>query len=170
MLQGMLHSVSLVPHTSSLQDVLTTWHALNALPAQVHAIKEYMSQQLMQFQTDRQLVLSAADAKADLMGCLEAVAGSEQDSQAVTNAIRNCVLAAIDELQVIPPATSMSVLGLCVVLIVWYILTLVVFVYAVGCRVVHGLVLLHIKPVTFCQREPKKQCLHCLWHQNKHSS
>lgn len=101
MLQGMRESASPVPHTSSPQDVLVTWHALKALPSQVDAIKEYSSQQLIQLRTNRELMLSSADAKADLVGCLEAVAGSDQGSRSVTHAVQNCMLSAINELQVI---------------------------------------------------------------------
>lgn len=98
----MRESVRLVPHTSSPQDVLATWHALKALPSQVHAVKEYMHQQLMQSHTNRQLMLSSADAKADVMGCLEALAGGDQGSQAVTHAMRSCMSAAINKMQVSP--------------------------------------------------------------------
>lgn len=100
-LQGMHESVRLTPHTSDAQDVLATWHALKALPSQVHAISEYLQQQLTHLQTDRQQgMLSSADAKADLMGCLETVTGNEQGNQAMVHAVRHCMLAAADRLQV----------------------------------------------------------------------
>lgn len=108
MLQGMRESAPLVPHTSSLQDVLAAWHALKALPSQVDAIKQYSSQQLMQLRTNRELMLSSADAKADLVGCLEAVAGSDQGSQAVTHAMQKCMLSASHELQVSSQSKGVS--------------------------------------------------------------
>lgn len=97
----MQESVRLTPHTSDAQDVLATWHALKALPSQVHAVSEYLQQQLMHLQTDRQQgMLSSADAKADLMGCLEAVTGNEQGNQATVHAVRHCMRAAAEKLQV----------------------------------------------------------------------
>ena len=101
LLQGMHESVRLAPHARDPQDVLSTWHARKALPSQIRAITNHLQQQLMHLQTDRQQgMLSSADAKADLMGCLEAVAGDDEGSQVGAHAVRHCMLAAADRLQV----------------------------------------------------------------------
>ena len=102
LLQGMHESVRLTPHASDPQDMLATWHALKALPSTVHAVNDVLNQHLTHLQTDRQqLMLSSADAKADLMGCLEAVAGHDHSSQAMARAVKDCMLGAFDKLQVL---------------------------------------------------------------------
>ena len=101
LLQGMHESVRLAPHASSAEDVLATWHALQALPSQVHAITDHLQQQLTHLQAERQQgMLSSADAKLDLIGCLEAVADNDQGSLAMADAVRRCMLAAADRAQV----------------------------------------------------------------------
>lgn len=103
LLQAIRESVRLRPHTSDPQDVLATWHALKALPAQMHAITDHLQQQLTHLQTIKQQEMpSLADAKADLMGCLEAVAGNDQGRQAMAHAVRLCMRSAADRVQVSP--------------------------------------------------------------------
>ena len=100
-LQGMRGSVRLTPHTSDPQDVLAAWHALTALPSQIHAITDHLQQQLLHLQTVKQQEMpSLADAKADLMGCLEAVAGNDQGRQVMVHAVGRCMLSAADTMQV----------------------------------------------------------------------
>ena len=113
----MQESVRLTPHTHNPQDVLATWHALKALPSQVHTITDQLQRQLTQLRADRQQeMLSLADAKADTVGCLEAVVGHDQSSQAMVDAVRRCMLSAADRVQV---SMRSKVFSFCIALTVY---------------------------------------------------
>ena len=100
-LQAMVQSVRMAPHPSSLQDVLLTWHALKALPSQLSLASQHLNQQLMHTQMGKQpLVRALADAKAELMACLNQVEGDLGVDGSVAHAFRACLLAAADELKV----------------------------------------------------------------------
>lgn len=101
MLQGMQDSLHLAPHPSNFQDVLSTWHALKALPSQFHLVNEHLHEQMARRVSERQpMLLSLADAKADLSGCLDTVAAGAWGSKAVADAVHAYLLTAADDLKV----------------------------------------------------------------------
>lgn len=119
LLQGMHEAVHMTPHTSNPQDVLATWHALKAHPSQMHAITDHLQQQLTHLQADRQQeMLSLADAKADLVEYLKAAAGTDQSSQVMAHAMRQCMLLTADRAQVTVNSKLASVFSCCIVLTV----------------------------------------------------
>ena len=101
MLQGMQDSLHVAPHPSNFQDVLSTWHALKALPSRFHLVNEHQCKELRRNLSQRQpMLLSLADSRADLSGYLDTVAAGAQGSKAVADAVQAYMLAAADELKV----------------------------------------------------------------------
>ena len=97
----MQESERLAPHPSNPQDVLATWHALRALPAQLDIVTQHFQQRLSHIQTDKhQLALSLADAKADLVDCLDNAASDAGSSRLVATALRAVLLTEVDVLKV----------------------------------------------------------------------
>ncbi len=99
--QAMLESMQLAPHPSNPQDIVVTWHTLKALPAELSSACQRLDQRLTRIQLNRQPVLrSLADARAELMGCLDEVLDRGKADSLVAGSVRACLLAVGDEAQV----------------------------------------------------------------------
>lgn len=99
--QAMLESMQLAPHPSNPQDILVTWHTLKALPSELASACQCLDQQLTHIQLNRQPMLrSLADARAELMGCLDEVLDGAKADSLVAGSVRACLLAVGDEEQV----------------------------------------------------------------------
>ncbi len=97
----MLESLQLAPHPSNPQDIIVTWHALKALPTELTFACQRLDQQLIHIHLDRQPLLhSVADARAELMGCLDDVQGGVKADSLVAGSVRACLMAIGDEEQV----------------------------------------------------------------------
>ncbi|KAL0019463.1 hypothetical protein WJX77_007420 [Trebouxia sp. C0004] len=96
--EAMLGSLQLAPHPSNPQDILVTWHTLKALPAELAFACQHLDQQLNHIHLNRQPMLrSLADARAELISCLEKVQGGAKTDSLVAAAVRACLLAVGDE-------------------------------------------------------------------------
>ena len=90
----MLESMQLAPHPSNPQDTIVTWHALKALPSELASACQHLDQQLTHIHLNRQPMLrSLADARAELMGCLDEVQGGVKADSLVAGSVRACLLA-----------------------------------------------------------------------------
>ena len=99
--QAMLESMQLAPHPSNPQDIMVTWHALKALPTELASACQRLDHQLTQIHLNRQPMLrSVADAKTELMGCLDEVLDGAKADSLVAGSVRACLLAVDDEAQV----------------------------------------------------------------------
>ncbi|KAL0054989.1 hypothetical protein WJX82_005498 [Trebouxia sp. C0006] len=98
--EAMLESMQLAPHPSNPQDIIVTWHALKALPTELASACQRLDHQLTQIHLNRQPMLrSVADAKTELMGCLDEVLDGAKADSLVAGSVRACLLAVGDEAQ-----------------------------------------------------------------------
>jgi hypothetical protein len=96
--QAMLESMQLAPHPSNPQDILVTWHALKALPSMLASACQHLDQQLTHIHLNRQpMMRSLADARAELMGCLDETQGRAKADSLVAGSVRACLQAVGDE-------------------------------------------------------------------------
>lgn len=97
-MQAMLKSLQLAPQLSNPQDILVTWHALKALPSELASACQRLDQQLTHIHLNRQPMLrSLADARAELISCLDEAQGRINADSLVAEIVRACLLAVGDE-------------------------------------------------------------------------
>jgi len=107
--QAMLESMQLAPHPSNPQDILVTWHALKALPSMLASACQHLDQQLTHIHLNRQpMMRSLADARAELMGCLDETQGGAKADSLVAGSVRACLLAVGDEPKVKDTCEALS--------------------------------------------------------------
>ena len=100
-MQAVLESMRLTPHPSNPQDILITWHVLKALPSSLAFASQHLHQQLTHARTHRQpLMLTSADAKAELVHSLGSLEGDARTDGIVAAAVRTCLSSAANDLKV----------------------------------------------------------------------
>ena len=93
--------MQLAPHPSNPQDIVVTWHTLKALPSELASACQRLDQQLTHIHLNRQPMLrSLADARAELIGCLDELLDKGRVDSLVAGSVRACLWAIGDEAQV----------------------------------------------------------------------
>ena len=93
--------MQLAPHPSNPQDIIVTWHTFKALPSELASACQRLDQQLTHIHLNRQPMLrSLADARAELIGCLDELLDKGRVDSLVAGSVRACLWAIGDEAQV----------------------------------------------------------------------